>query len=494
MNSRNRTFALLFLVLLLYFLFRTINLTLLPIFNDESTYIRYGLHQLNEQNHQPYSLLIGKEPLMPYLYAVFGSASGNLLVGSRWVTILFGLLTLTGLFLFTKSLMGKTAALFASIFYCIAPFTVFFDRLALLDSPVSTIAVWSLYVTHQLLKKSLWWYAIGLGAITGIGMWMKTSDLFYLCLPLISYAIYFFAKGDKEFVKGRMFVTAFFLALIIYLPLFSNPFYSVHMQLMQQYTYPIYSVFFFPFAVWWNNFASTFEWLFFYLTPPLFLLALVTLIIITKQKKFFLISLWFYMPLLYEVLYAKLFASRHVLLLTIPLFIAAGYGFAYLWKKKWVWALVLGACIIAWTIFYDGVLVTNPQQYPSLFPGRAMGDMNEYVHGFSSGYGVAEAVTYLDQLAATQRIVVLIRNDHGNPEDAMVAYFDYKPNILLGPMNVPTADVPQVFQQVGTTTPVYFVTRGSYNAGLEKYFASEVKFNKPNDTEYVGVARLQPSK
>jgi len=61
-------------------------------------------------------------------------------------------------------------------------------------------------------------------------------------------------------------------------------------------------------------------------------------------------------------------------------------------------------------------------------------------------------------------------------------------------MNVPTADVPQVFQQVGTTTPVYFVTRGSYNAGLEKYFASEVKFNKPNDTEYVGVARLQPSK
>src|SRR5579862_8197510 len=141
MSKRNKKYALIILVSLLFFLPRLINLTILPIFNDESTYIRYGLYELNQPTHQPYSLLIGKEPLLPYLYAAFGSGFGDLLVGARSVTIVFGLLTLLGLYFFTKSLLDKRTALFASFFYCIAPFTVFFDRLALLDSPVSAIAI-----------------------------------------------------------------------------------------------------------------------------------------------------------------------------------------------------------------------------------------------------------------------------------------------------------------------------------------------------------------
>ena len=155
MSSRNKTYGVILLVLFLYFLLRILNFTLLPIFNDESTYIRYGLHQLKEPNHQPYSLLIGKEPLDPFLYALVGTMMGNLLLGGRLVTLVFGLLTLLGLYLFTKSFFDKRAALFTAFFYVIAPYTVFFDRLALLDSSVSTIAVWSLYLTQLILKKKL---------------------------------------------------------------------------------------------------------------------------------------------------------------------------------------------------------------------------------------------------------------------------------------------------------------------------------------------------
>lgn len=493
MSGTNKKYALATLVLVIFILLRTINLTILPIFNDESTYIRYGIHQLNEPSHQPYSLLIGKEPLDPFLYAFVGSMIGNLLVGARLVTIVYGLLTLIGLYLYTKTFIGKRAAIIAAFFYVFAPFTVFFDRLALLDSSVSTIAIWTLYVTHLLFKKSSWRYGLGLGFLMGIGLWVKTTDLFYLFLPYISYAFFYFSNGDKNMVKAKMLFCAFLIAMLVFLPLFSNPYYSVLMQLLQQYTYPITSVFLFPVTIWWNNLTGIVEWLFFYLTPPLFSLAVGSLIMAIKQKKFLFVLLWFFLPLIYEILYAKLFTSRQTLLLTVPLFILAGYGFSQLWQKQKTVAVILGVCILVWSLFDSFILLTTPQKYPSLFLDKAQVDADQYFYGFSSGYGVLEAINYVQQQAAADgRIIVVIRNDHGNPEDAVVAYLDYKSNVILVPMNDPPEDVQKIFQQVGNNIPVYFVARGKNNGGLENNFESEKKFFKPNDTEFVGVVRLKP--
>lgn len=495
MNSKHKEYAVVLLLFLAYFIFRLTNLTILPIFNDESTYIRYGIHQLNEPSHQPYSLLIGKEPLLPFLYAWVGTALNNLLVGARLVTILFGFFTLSGLYLFTKEFIDKRAAFFASLFYIVTPYTIFFDRLALLDSPVSAIAVWTLYLTNRVLSKPQWRWAVVLGAVMGLGLWIKSSTWFYVFLPLIAYCVYYFTQHDaKHVIRLKMFGGAFILAMIIFLPLYSNPFYQELLILNGQYTYPLYSVFFFPVAVWWSNLSSMFSWLFFYLTPPLFLLAFISIIMFFKQKKLLLVLLWLIPPMLYEVLYAKLFTSRHTLLLTVPLFILAAYGLSKLWVKKRKAAYGVLGIFLIWSLYIDSFLFTNPQLYPSLFFGPAKNDATQYVYSFSSGYGVLEAVNYLERLAQNNRIIVLIRDDHGNPEDAMVAYLDYKSNIIILPMDNPQADVEFVLKKVGNSIPVYFVSRGAYYAGLEKYFADEKRFLKPHDVEFVGVERLRPLK
>src|SRR4051812_36355587 len=122
------------IIILLFLVTRLVHLSLLPIFNDESTYIRYGLHQLYESSHNPYSLLIGKEPLMPFLYAVTGSVMHNLLVGARLVTVVFSLATSVGLYLVAKRMVGEKAAILVVLLYSIVPYAVFFDRLALMDS------------------------------------------------------------------------------------------------------------------------------------------------------------------------------------------------------------------------------------------------------------------------------------------------------------------------------------------------------------------------
>jgi hypothetical protein len=219
----------------------------------------------------------------------------------------------------------------------------------------------------------------------------------------------------------------------------------------------------------------------------------VSLAILIKKKKYWILLLWFFLPFMYEILYAKLFTSRQALILTIPLFIAAGYGLSLLWEQKKIFGIILASGILVWSIYDIGILLTNPQQYPSLFADRAQVDASQYFYGFSSGYGVLEAVDYLEQNASTQPIIVLIRNDHGNPEDAVAAYLGTNPNVGLGIMNDPPSDVLKVFQKYGTSLPVYYVARGGYNAGLEKYFVSEKIFAKPNDKEFVGIATLKPA-
>lgn len=481
------------LLFVLYFLTRLINLTLLPIFNDESTYIRYGMHQLHEVDHAPYSLLIGKEPLMPFLYAVVGSLIGNYLLGARLVTVVVGALTLLGLCLFIKQVRGNRAALVTGILYVFAPYTLFFDRLALMDSAVSAIAIWSLYCTYQFFEHPRWRYAIGLGITAGLGLWTKTSALFYVLLPVVSCVLYYiFARGseEKKIALFKYIGAALGITAVIFLPLFANEKYAVHMQLLQQYTYPFFSMFTFPTDVWWRNLSDIAAWLFFYLTPPLFLFGLATLGYYWKQKKLQLVNLWFWLPLFYEVLFAKLFTSRHALLLVVPLLIAAGYGWSQFYKKRQLFAYMFLAFVLVWASYYNLTLLIEPQTYPSRFAGPAKSDLEAYVFGFSSGYGVQEAIDFLKEQADKQPIAVVIRNDHGNPEDAIVAYLDYQPNILLIALNQPTEEMKNVFAQVDKSMPIYFVSRGAYYGGLEKYFVAQKQFSKPNDKEFVGVELL----
>jgi hypothetical protein len=490
MFRRYATLYIIVLLTILYFFSRSINLESLPIFNDESTYIRYGVHQIKEKDHKPYSLTIGKEPLMPFLYAYVGGQTQDLLLGARYVTVATGFVTLLGLFYFVFITFGRRPALFTALFYILSPFTLFFDRMALMDSAVSAVAIWSLVLTACLLKKTGWIYALGLGVVMGIGLWIKASDFFYILLPLVSYGVYYFLRGDSDFKHGEKIGTALFIALVIFEPLFSNSLYMEHLDLMKQYTYPVYSVFFFPVGVWLGNLGNAITWLFFYLTPPLFLLGAATLFLYRKQKKLYLTGMWLVVPFVYEILYAKLFTSRHVLLLTVPLFIFAGYGMWKLLQKQRVAGIMVLFILVGWCLFYDLRLITSVRTFPDMFVGSAMGDISQYISGASSGYGVQEAISYLRQAAASRDIIVMIRNDHGNPEDAVVAYMGYADHARVLAFIDPS-QVEQIFQKTPHDTPIYYVTRSNYYGGLEKYITSEKRFYKPDSKEFVGVSVLK---
>ncbi len=468
----------------LFIFTRFIYLKNIPIFNDESTYIRYGLHHVLEPSHQFYSLLIGKEPLMPYLFAQFGLISPDLLLGARLVSILAGFLTLLGIFYTTKLIAGKNPAYFASLFYVLSPYNLFFDRLALLDSAISTVVVWALYFTIKIIKVPKWYHAALLGTVVGLGLWIKTSALFTLFLPQITFALCFRKDTKGAGRKLKFAFSAFGISLVIFSLLYFQPYYAVHKELLKQYTYPLTSIFHPNFQLYVDNFTKIIAYMFFYLTPPLFLLSLASFKI-RKDRMVQILFLWVMLPLLYMTLFAKLLTARQSLILSVPILILAGIALEKIATNK-LFRYGILAFICFWCMIVNITLLFYPQKFPEMFFGPARVDMTQYTSGFASGYGVEESIMYLKDKTKEGKITIVIRNDTGNPEDAIVAYLYYDPKVEVIPLN----NTPSIEELEKLPQPAYFVSRGGQYLGLEKYLRQEKVFRKPNDSEFVGIYRL----
>lgn len=86
-----------FLLILLYGLTRLINVTILPIFNDESIYLRWGWLEV-QSNSWFIPLYDGKQPLLTWAFGYAQVYFTDPLFGARLVSIATGLLTLLGIF------------------------------------------------------------------------------------------------------------------------------------------------------------------------------------------------------------------------------------------------------------------------------------------------------------------------------------------------------------------------------------------------------------
>ncbi len=429
------------------------------------------------------------------MYALSGVIINNLLIGARLVTIFFGFFTLVGIYLVTRQIADKKTSIIASLFYIISPYSLFFDRLALMDSAVCGIAIWSLYFTIQIINKKNLINFICLGLIMGLGLWIKTSSVFYVFLPIttLSFHAYFlWRKDNSSKYPNRILRYLGFSLCIVFLmiiPLISNEYYPIHWSLLSQYTYSLLSVFSLNIVLWFSNFTNITSWLFFYITPVLFIFGLLSIVVFIKNIKYFPVIVWIIFPLFYEIFYAKLLTSRHVLVLAIPIYVLAGCCISKLLQRSSKIGYLMLIMIFLWGALYDLVLVTNPIHYQDLYILNSKNDLSGYFTGFSSGYAVDDAIKYLRKQMLIQPITVVMHNDHGNPEDAVVAYLNYSKNIEI----LLITDKSEITGLMNKSVrPLYFVSRGGYSMGLEKNLKSGMIFKKPKDSEYIGVYLLKP--
>lgn len=386
----------------------------------------------------------GKQPLFMWMMIPFLKVITDPLLAGRILSVFSGLGTLFGVFLLTNKLFGKKPALFASFLYAISPFTVFFDRMALVDSMLAMFGVWSLYfgvLTAQTLRLD---YAMLTGFALGGAYLTKSPGLFFLALlPSTVLVADLEDKGrlGRLGKLGGLWVVSWVIALGLYNILRLGPEFHMLAIRNKDYILPISEVLKHPLDPLKPHWGDIKSW-WWSLLPVTTLIAFIIGVAGSFRKSWrstLLLCGWALGPLLVEAALAKVFTARYVLFTATPMFILAGVGAIYVAKKiKTVPTVLLLGVVPLWISF---LLLSDPQNAHLPKNERA-----GYLEEWTAGTGIRQIADYIKdekQRNVGTNIVVGTEGYFGTLPNGLEIYLADIPGIVVRGVGVTIVDVHQ---------------------------------------------------
>ena len=486
-----------FPILLLYVVFRLPFLTRLPIFNDEAIYLEWGWHELHTPGALYFSLFDGKQPLLMWIFGFIQRFPFDPLLLGRFISVILGACTALGIYKIAQKYFSENTATVAVLLYILIPLFSFFDRQALMESAVAAIGVWSLYFTLQTMSEKKYVNPLILGVLWGIGFFIKSSSIFFVFSSLFLFAVLFFQKQKstkKQHILFSVFLSLLISQLILF-PLYLQPDFSIIFSRNDRFSLSVLELLHFPLLIWGKHFLETLDILFWHFTPLVTLFSLLGFITVKKQKdqnKSFILS-WVLLGLTLFVFTVRTPSPRYLVSFLPLLCIFCAEGLLFFQRKL----KVTGLIVMIFTLFLPFAIILlqliSPIHYFSVLEKVSSFSHKEfYIEGWTSGYGVQEAVAYLNAQAKDQQIRVWTRGDWGNPETSMFIYLRRNPNISLSFFN--HENMQRLFQPRAKNwkdVPTYFVSRDENLVGLEHFSKLERKFFKPGEKNFIGIYRLQ---
>ncbi len=463
-----------------YLLTRLINLTKLPIFNDEAIYLDWGWKSLHTSAGLFYSLYDAKPPFLIWIFGIFESVINSPLFMGRLVSVLAGALTLVGIYKVAKSLEGTKVAILSSAFYIAIPLFALYDRQALMESAITATGVWSFYFLLQTLESKKDKYLIYLGLTLGIGVFIKLQALVFIVSIIL---ILVFRKRIKAAILS------FVVSLVILSPLFFQKIFWTSFGSNNRFMLSIPEILGFPFSLWIKNFSVTLSVSFFHLTPFVFILAIYGVYLFLKSKKAVL-PVFFLINIIFIILLGRSLNPRYVsaFLVFTPIF--CSYAIVNFDKKI---SLLAGGVTILLPVVITSLLVFSPIAYFNFLDKVTTTSQKDgYMNNWTSGYGIPETVNYLENLSGDKQIVVGVRIDAGNPESAMFTYFNGSNNVEVVYLD-PRIINPELLKLpcLPSNVPVYFVARDGILNGLEKFFKEDIRFGKAEGNNFISIHSLK---
>jgi len=417
-------------VLLLGLILRLYHLTIIPVFADEAIYIRWSQIMASEPTLRFLPLSDGKQPLFMWILMFYVKKLGDPLFAGRLLSAVSGMGSMIGLFLLTYHVFkSKVAAVASSFFWAISPLSLFFDRMALVDSLLTCFGIWILFISLHLAEKVRLDLAMMIGFLLGLASLTKSPALFFAVLIPVGVIL---VKKPKEIFKYIGFLTvSYLIAFGMYNIQRLGPNFALLSSRTQDYVFPLSRILTNPTDPIKYNLPTVFGWLSAMGPAALLVLAAVGALVNYKDKKKYILILgvWFLAPLVYETEYAKGLTLRYILFLVPPLFVMAGGALGKLTGKwKLITTLALAAFVIQAGVF-DWFLLTSPQK--ANFPWR---ERSGYFQEWTSGIGIKEAADYIrakrNQDPDT-KIVVGTEGYFGTLPDGFMMYVQDLPNIIV---------------------------------------------------------------
>jgi hypothetical protein len=483
----------------IFFLFLALRLILvfhLPIFNDESTYMRWGIGFLQAPERWWAFMLDGKQPGVAITMGLSQKFPWDPLISMRLLSIFWSSITfwtvygLVG-FLVKESENRMRARYIGLLLLAVAPYMILFDTLALAESATTAAFVSVFFFTLSFFQKPSMSKGIAIGCVVALGWWFKSTIL--LSLPLIVLTGLWYWKIWKRDVLSVILslATGAAIGVLLVSPVLFNPNIDYKNTAVIARTVSLPTLFTFPWASWWNNISAVIQWFIAFGGPLLVGAWGVSLWKFQKVKEVQVLALWVVVPIVAEVFLLTSISARLLVMSVVPLILAVAMWLSYqrLPAGKAGVSMVIYSLIGSVLVF--GLLLSffPLHFYRVLAPlPKAQGDFGQYVVSWPSGWGVKEAADLLIAESKKRRIIVFVRLDGGNPEDAIISYME-------------RAKIPIFYiQQINDIAKIkelalvdwYFVSRGPQYAKMEKYLTEVAKFSKPLDPEFVGVYKINP--
>jgi len=478
--------------LLLVFLFlfsRFFKLTRLPIFCDEAIYIRWAQIAWHDASQRFISLTDGKQPLQTWLTIPFLRIIDDPLAAGR------AMAGAAGFFLFIIAFFGsavffkkKEAGFWTAILFLVAPYLVFFDRMALAESLLALFGLGAFFFSYLLAMTRRLDVALLAGIWLGFGLLVKSSAFFFLLLFLLGIIFIFkknWRRGNVRELKKFtfLFVVVLLISLVIYNVQRLSPWMHIIGQKNKTFALPLSQAIREPKRLIYN-FSLAMDWFWTYLTPPIFLASLVGLFWLLKEdirRGLFLLG-WLLFPLLGESLIAKIFTSRYLVFLT-PLFLLGAVNFLlrlrYLLKGKRKW-LFLGIMmlILIWPLWRDCQLVFVPEKFPFTKTDRG------YLEGWTAGYGVAEVVERIDEdLSLGKKVTVGTEGTFGLLPQGLEIYFDGQKGVsIIGYYPLPDLPPGSLLKKAQEGEKVYFILNNTPGDFSNSYMNLVAEYPKVNNS------------
>jgi 4-amino-4-deoxy-L-arabinose transferase-like glycosyltransferase len=474
----------LFLILLLFFVTRLINLTLLPIYADEANYLDWGWRSFQQPHNLFYSLYDAKQPLLIWIFGISEIFFKDPLFAGRIISVVSGIICLLGIFITTRKLFDQKTAYLASVLYILIPIFLFFDRQALMETSIAAVGIWSFYFLDKYIHESNFKNAIYLGIVLAIGVWIKNNALLF-SIPLLTIILLYLKKyPQKAYTTLNHLLFAFIFSIIILSPLLFQPAFWNTFHLNSRYTLGLNELIKFPIQLWLKNLLGVLDISFFFLTP-LVLLSSIWGFIKYKKSHLYLI-LWLLIPLTQIVFTTRTLNFRYPESFLVPFIIFAA---AAIPKKIQHFILILLIPLVISAI----QLVNPPKYFHILSSMSAYSYINDYITGDLTGYLVNNIVKYIKKLDTSVPISITFAVNSGNFEAALIDYFHNNSHIKTAYLDSMLFSQKlsqyECFSFPGNQ--LYFIARQEQQGGLNRFFKKVDIISSDYGLDYATVYTLK---
>lgn len=425
-----------FAVIGLFLFFRLSAITNLPVFADEAIYIRWAQVMRAESTLRFLPLSDGKQPLYMWMLIPFLKFILDPLIAGRLLSVSSGLGTIIGIGTLSWYLFrSKKVVLITTLLWAVSPYSVFFDKMALVDSLLTFFGVWIFYFAVLTVEKIKLDFAMITGFFLGGALLTKSPALFFSILLPTTFLLSGYLKSSKK--KNLkilrlilIFIPTLFIGYGIYNILRLGP--NFHMIKIRNYDYV------FPLSHLWLNPKDPFiflvpkflDWI--WRMGPFSVLILGLLGFVVNLKKNFnkvaVLLLWFIFPVLVQTMFAKVFTARYIYFCLPFLFLMAGSVFLVKNKTIEILSLILLVLGLGISLRFNYFLLTDISK-----ANLPRSERSGYLEEWSAGQGIKEVADYIEKLYLEdpKKIVVGTEGYFGTLPDGLQAYLNKYPEIVV---------------------------------------------------------------